>query len=164
MENSEKKIKDSEISEKDLMKIAKKRIIGRALFSAHLWVFFAVNALIYIINYVNSSNYWYAPWVTTGWALLLIPHAFFRIYPKAKFFSIHLMIFVTLNSYLLFVDYYSTGRLEWFWWPLGCWGILLLCHLTIRSLTRPKWAEDQAKSWLDRKIDEELRKIHKNKK
>ncbi len=151
------------LSDEDLMRIAKKRILKRAFFNAHLWLFFAVNALIYIINYVNFSNYWYAPWVSTGWGLLLAIHAFFHIYPKAKFFWIHLMLFMALNLYLLFVDYYSTGTLDWFWWPLGCWGILILSHLTIRNMSKPKWAGNQAKSWLDRKIDDELRKIQPKK-
>jgi hypothetical protein len=57
-----------DLSEDDIRRRARRRLIRVKAFYSHLVVYAAVNALLHLINLVNGHRYW-AIWPLLGWAI-----------------------------------------------------------------------------------------------
>ncbi|MHA1714645.1 MAG: 2TM domain-containing protein, partial [Promethearchaeota archaeon] len=59
---------------------------------------------------------------------------------------------------LFFINYVSNFTIKWFLWPVLLWPVALAIHGIIFYITLNR-ANKEKKSWIERKIDEELQKI-----
>ncbi|MHA1340095.1 MAG: 2TM domain-containing protein [Promethearchaeota archaeon] len=164
----------SEFSEKSLRKIAKEIVFKRIVLKIHLVAYIFVNILIFSINYsylpdkTDIFGYWVL-WVITSWGLAVLLHAFIYISFRYGLFtsnlklalSYHSFITIIICFFLIFADWFSTGKFEWFWWPSAALICALLIHFYTYFVVKPKKNEDPTKSYIERKVDRELRKIKK---
>lgn len=173
----------SEFNDDSLRKIAKEIIILRTGVTIHLFAFIFVNAILFGINLmtINGSylallenpetrfeSIWHF-WALIPWGAAMTLHLFsYFTYRRGTFRSLmgkvmgyHLMIYLVVNLLLCFINWFVTGGLSWVFWPIGCWGCLLIIHLFFYSMNRPREGESVGKSWIDRQIDQELKKVAK---
>ena len=78
---------------------------------------------------------------------------------EIKGFYGHLVSFVTIMLFLLFINLKYSPRYLWFFWPLLGWGIGLLFH----GLRAFNYTSFLGKEWEERKIRELMDKENQNK-
>lgn len=61
------------MSDKELYKVAKRRVMARKAFKIHLATFAVVSLFLFIINYLNRENWWIFPVI--GWGIGVVIHA-----------------------------------------------------------------------------------------
>lgn len=61
------------ISDKELYKAAKRRVMARKAFKIHLATFAVVSLFLFIISYLNRENWWIFPVI--GWDIGVVIHA-----------------------------------------------------------------------------------------
>lgn len=61
------------MNDKELYKVAKRRVIAKKAFKIHLATFAVVSLFLYIISSLNRSNWWIFPVI--GWGIGIIIHA-----------------------------------------------------------------------------------------
>jgi ribosomal protein L40E len=92
--------------------------------------------------------------------MLALAYHVYALYGTHSGFAWHFFSYIFVNSYLVFIYFFTTPTgYTWFFWPLGIWGIGLLTHGAIHIILKPKKGEDPRKSWIQRKIDQELSQI-----
>ena len=62
------------MTDKDLLKKAKKRVKARKEFNIHLITFICTMPFLFLINWLTSPNFWWAFFPLGGWGLGLIMH------------------------------------------------------------------------------------------
>lgn len=148
----------SSTPEMALREDARKRIMKRTLIQSHIIAYVVVNLLLYAINmYMSDPTVLWYPWALTGWGIGLAIHLFTYIARNAKLMGYHIFIYAIVNLYLTFIDWYPDRLLNWVLWPVIFWGLGLIGHFIIYLFYRPTKGEDPNKSWLDRKIDAEMK-------
>lgn len=61
------------MNDKELYKIAKRRVIAKKAFKIHLATFVVVSLFLFIISYLNRENWWIFP--VAGWGIGVVIHA-----------------------------------------------------------------------------------------
>lgn len=61
------------MSDKELYKVAKRRVMARKAFKIHLATFAVVSLFLFIISYLNRENWWIFPVI--GWGIGVVIHA-----------------------------------------------------------------------------------------
>lgn len=61
------------MDDKELYKLAKRRVMAKKGFKIHLATFIAVSILLFIISFLNGQNWWIYPVV--GWGIGVVIHA-----------------------------------------------------------------------------------------
>ena len=61
------------MSDKELYKAAKRRVMARKAFKIHLATFAVVSLFLFIISYLNRENWWIFPVI--GWDIGVVIHA-----------------------------------------------------------------------------------------
>lgn len=61
------------MSDKELYKAAKRRVMARKAFKIHLATFAVVSLFLFIISYLNRENWWIFPVI--GWGIGVVIHA-----------------------------------------------------------------------------------------
>ena len=169
-ENAEEK-KISEFNEKSLRDIARE-IVGRRLGLRIHWIaYILVNILLFVINYFTNFSYYWFLWPLTCWGVAIAIHTFsYVVYRRGLvsttaggLIAYHTFIFIVVNLLLLFINWFTSSphAINWFFWPLGCWGAGLIVHWVFYLNSRPKNPNEAHKSWMDRQIDEELARVKK---
>lgn len=166
----------NEFSNLSIRKIAKEIVIRRYVLILHFWVYIFVNTLLFLINSWTTtiSKYPWFLWPLSSWTMVLTVHSctylMFRkgiINLNKVFMLYHLIFYIVINSFLVIADLItpfpiSETPINWAYWPIGTWGFLLIVHLVVYFYVVPKRGESLNKSWLNRKINEELERIKKN--
>lgn len=164
MENSGIK----EFNDESIKNIAKEIVVRRLAVIIHSLAYFFVNISLVIINLLTNQNYFWALWVLISWIIGLALHIFnfvifkFGLFSKRgqRGFSYHFFIFIIINGYLFFVNYYTTYTWIWWWIPALFWGIGILIHFILYRFYKPSGKDfNPKKSWLDRMIDKEMNKL-----
>ena len=159
----------SEFSEESLKQIAKEIVVKRMVLRGHWIVYIFVNVLLYFINFFTTpTEPWYL-WPMVSWGLALLIHTFNFLEFKhglfstdaKKFLGYHLFITVLLCGYLVWIDWFTTGVLDWWYWPVIPLLIAAIFHLWIYNTQKPKKDENPNESYLNRKVQRELKKIKK---
>ncbi|OLS16240.1 MAG: hypothetical protein RBG13Loki_0151 [Promethearchaeota archaeon CR_4] len=157
-----------EFSEEALRKIAKEKVGKRLAIQIHVAAYIGVNLLLAVINllpifsgsvYLFPHHWWFL-WPACSWAVGLVMHvASYLIWlagvtsRSKKGLLYHMIAYITVNTYLIFVWWMSGSGYIWFLYPLFGWLVGLIIH----SVTiRPKSGE---MSWMDKKVEDELAKI-----
>jgi len=65
-----------ELSEQERYDRALKKVKARKNFYINVVNYFIINILIFVINYITSPGNWWFYWVTIGWGVGLVFHAF----------------------------------------------------------------------------------------
>ncbi|NYT16831.1 MAG: 2TM domain-containing protein [Methanomicrobiales archaeon] len=65
---------------------AKSQVEALKGFYSHLGVFIAVNALLFVINYLTSPGFWWFYWVTIFWGFGLLMHGL-GVFSHGKIFT-----------------------------------------------------------------------------
>ncbi|MGA1793858.1 MAG: 2TM domain-containing protein [Thermoplasmatota archaeon] len=73
---------------------------------------------------------------------------------KMRDFYTHLVVYLVINTMLVFIWYFTSGGFPWFVFPLGGWGIGLFFHWY------SVFIEDglMGKDWEDRKVKKLMEK------
>ncbi len=150
-----------EFSEEALKKIAKEKVGKRLAIQIHVAAYVGVNLLLLVINLLTSPTYWWFLWSACSWALGLTMHVTaYLIWASGVTsgskvgFLYHLVAYVSVNIYLVFVWWMTANTFMWFLFPLFGWLAGLLIHAVV---TRPK-TEDK-KTWMAKKVEAEISKI-----
>lgn len=165
----------SEFNDDSLRQIAREVVRRRVALNAHIWAYIFVNIVLFVINYLVDYSYPWHLWAITGWGMALVIHLMVYMFYKKGIENlstltliIHVVIYLIVNIFLIFIAWFTneagTGIATWVWYPVGFWALLIGVHLVIYFYITPKKGEPAHKSWVDRKIDEELKKIQTNKK
>jgi hypothetical protein len=134
------------------------RIVKTILLKAHIITYLIVNLILFAINnFLMISSYQWYLWSVTGWGLGLAIHIFAFSVKSPGLMSYHLFLYIAVNALLIFIDWFTDKTLNWFFWPLLGWGIGLLFHGIAYMIYRPMKDEDPNKSWMERKIEAELK-------
>lgn len=167
----------SGFSEESLRKIAEQKINYRYSVLIHAAVFGMVNALLFFINILTVSGYYWFLFPLLGWNVGLVLHVVSYIlyargvYPAAKRGVIfHLFSYLTVMLMLFainmnFMDNFTISlvAINWAYYPAIFWGFGLVIHLVVyRIYGRGDLSEDGAVvSRRQRLIDKELQKMKK---
>lgn len=162
----------NEFSNNSLRRIAKEVVIRKFVLILHIWVYFLVNLLLFIINYFTLPEYFWFLWPLTAWMMILFGHIFSHMMFRkgvvdlhSVFILYHLMFFVAINLFLVFTNWFTSppgsSILTWVWWVILPWGVLLIIHFIVYFYVVPKRGESPNRNWLDRRIDEQLEKMNK---
>ena len=133
-----------EFSEENLRKIAEQKVNFRWSVKIHALIFFVVNILLFILNYIFSPtfpippSFWWALIPLFGWFAGLMMHytayiLFSRgIYPMAKRGVIYNVVaYITVNLLLIVINYTTLNTIDWAIFPALFWAIGLVLHAVI---------------------------------
>ena len=152
--------KKKQSEEEFLRSLAKKKVIRRTALQIHFIVYIFVNILLTFINLINS-NYFWSLWSIVGWGVGLVFHSFAYFNPKGNGMIWHAFSYCVVNALLIFIYFFTTPNIyPWYLWPLGLWGIGLCSHFIVYIIGKPRRGEDSSKSWINRKIDKEMKKLY----
>ncbi len=160
----------NEFNEEGLRKIAKEIVLHRFFLILHVLLYIFVNLLLFIINYLTNWEYPWFLWALIGWAVILFTHIFYYILYKKGIVHIatlallyHVWAFIVLNSFLLFINFFTNQSRwnfqPWFWFPFGSWGSILIIHTVLYFYITPARDESTEKTWIERKVEQELKKL-----
>ncbi len=150
-----------EFSDEALKRIAKEKVGKRLAIQIHVAAYIGVNILLLVINLLTNPAYWWFLWPMCSWAVGLTMHVASYLIWLAGVTSgskvgllYHLVSYISVNVYLVFVWWMTGAAYMWFLYPLFGWLVGLIIHAVV---TRPK-TPDQ-KSWMDRKVEAELARV-----
>lgn len=63
-------------SDDELRRTAERRVSAKLGFRSHLFTYLLVNGGLVLLNLVTSPDYLWCLWVSSGWGIGLIAHAF----------------------------------------------------------------------------------------
>jgi len=167
-DNSDKKV--GEFDENSLREIAKEIVVRRTAVKVHWIVYILVNLFLVVLNYlIDQLAYPWCLWPITGWFIGLSVHTFNYITFKhgslktgrGAILSYHVFIAVIISVFLVFVDYMDGLVLNWWYWAVVPLIVSVIIHFLIYVLSKPKKNEDSRKSYIDRQVDKEMRKLEK---
>ncbi len=113
---------NSEITEPN--RVARKIVLNRLVFVNHVIIYLAVNTFLFILNIYYGLDYAWFLWPAMSWGVNIFFHALFYFISKKKAFGekITIKLFLaypaSISLYLIFVDGFSDGRFNWFWWAV----------------------------------------------
>ena len=73
---------------------------------------------------------------------------------EIKSFYTHLIAYVMINPFLIFVNYYTYWDFQWFWFPLFGWGIGLATHALQIYGFGSQWEERKIRRLMEEDNDE----------
>lgn len=160
----------SEFNRDSLRRIAREIVIRRFVLILHALIYICVNTLLFFINLAVNFRYPWFLWSVTGWLIVLnfhlVTYTIFRkgiVHGGSIALFYHLSAYVVVNLFLVFVAFFTSvprwSFSPWFFWILGSWGLGLIFHLVVYFYIAPKKDEEESRSWLDRKVNQELEKL-----
>lgn len=162
---------ESPFSQDALRAIAKEKILWRLGVQIHFLAFLLVNVLLIVINWI--SNQWMTPWFVyplSGWIIGFGAHlTIFFIYSKGvigenkKAMILHVVISVLSSLALFNINFFSNFNVMWFIYPVIALLISDIVHFIVYKFIIKPSDTGESKSWMERKIDEELHKAKERK-
>nr|MDO8110572.1 2TM domain-containing protein [Candidatus Sigynarchaeota archaeon] len=162
-ENDEPK---SPFSDDALRQIAREKVIWALGVKIHAFVFVLGNIFLAWLNLAVSPAILWFPYVLSSWLVGLGVHvASYMIYArgviggKKKGLILHFIADLLAVQAVIVINYFSSWNIMWFVWPVGGLAGAILVHLIIYGMfLKDKGPAGEKKSWMERKIDEELHK------
>ena len=125
----------------DPNRIARRIVLSRIIFRNHVIIYLVVNVFLFILNAINGlSNSWFL-WPAMSWGINILFHAASNSIVKKKAIGeritgkIFIVYPLTISLYLVFVDGFSNGQFNWFWWAVVPIAFLSLLIASIRRRT-----------------------------
>ena len=121
-----------------------------------------------VYNLIRKENLW-SLYVLFAWTIAFSVHsASYLIYSKGVIglqkiaLILHAVIFVLSCPTLFVINYISGFTYLWFLWPDLSWIVAIIVHFALyKFFLRHKDKPEGNKSWIDRKIDDEIKKVKK---
>ncbi|MFX1478213.1 MAG: 2TM domain-containing protein [Promethearchaeota archaeon] len=161
---------DSVFSEESLRKIAEQKVSYRFTVKIHIVIFFVVNALLVLTNFLFSPEiYWFLfplfSWLI-GLSLHIIAYLLYArgVYPNAKRGVIyHAISYLSVMIFLFIINYFTLPDFYWVIVPAIFWGVAVIFHIIIYLQYFRKGIERSGKhkSIKERAIEKELEKMKK---
>lgn len=160
---------DSPFSMDALRHIAKEKVLWKLGVEIHCVVFIFTNIFLIFLNlFVNPGVLW-SVYVLSGWFVGIGTHlAIYLIYSRGiigdtkKGLILHVVISSLGMQLLFWINFISDFSNLWFIWPISAMILAIICHFSIFMLFLNKTGADgKKKSWIDKKIDEELERARK---
>jgi hypothetical protein len=104
--------------------MARKIVVNRMVLRNHILIYFTVNLYLIYLNYTQGMEYLWFLWPTMSWGVTIILHALSYSSWKQKTLGARLSMKyflaypLTFSLYTVFVDGFSNGKLNWFYWAV----------------------------------------------
>jgi hypothetical protein len=163
----------SPFSDDALRRIAKEKIILAFCVKIHVLAFISVNIFLILLNYLVTSP------GSVNWAIIVVSCWFvgigihvggYLIYSRGviggnkKGLIFHLIAEVFSLQAIIVLNLVTSPWILWLVWPLGAMAAAVLVHIIVfNAFLKGKGAQGKKKSWIDSKIDEELKKAGRQK-
>jgi hypothetical protein len=128
-------------------------VIRRRIFITHLLLFLLVMGMLAAINYTFSPAVIWYPFPLIGWGLAVALHFLFSVVWAREswaetrdewrgrlfmqIFVVHLVVYLAVNSLLLFINLHFSPQMLWTLFPAAGWGAGLVMHLVLTLLWCP---------------------------
>nr|MDO8085910.1 2TM domain-containing protein [Candidatus Sigynarchaeum springense] len=172
MANSTAREPASPFSDEALRRIAKEKIIVAFIVKVHFLAYIGVNTFLFILDYFleNPGDINWAIIVLSSWLVGLGIHTgAYLIYTRGviggnkKGLIFHLIAEVFSIQAVVVINMVVSPAIPWLVWPLGAMTVAILVHVVVYyKFLKGRGAKEQKKSWLDTKIDEELKKARRH--
>ncbi len=162
----------SPFSDEALRRIAKEKVILAFFVKVHIAAYIGVNAFLILLNYFVTSpgNLDWALIVVSTWLVGLGIHVgAYLIYSRGviggdkKGLYFHFIAEVLSVQAIILINLVSSPAVPWCVWPLGAMAVAVLVHVIAYKWFLKGKGSQGKKSWMDRKIDEELKKAGRQK-
>jgi hypothetical protein len=167
-DNSKPDKKIGEFDEKSLREIAKEIVVRRTAVRIHWIVYVLVNLFLVVLNYmIDKFETPWCLWPIAGWFIGLAIHTFnYETYKhgalktgRGALLSYHIFTAVIVSVFIIFVDYMTGYTLDWWYWAVVPLLVSVVIHFFIYQSSKPKKNEDTRKSYMDRQIEKEMKKL-----
>ncbi|MEX2682713.1 MAG: 2TM domain-containing protein [Candidatus Sigynarchaeota archaeon] len=159
----------SPFSDEALRRIAKEKVILAFVLKVHVIAYICVNIFLLLLDYfiVNHGSLDWAIIVVSSWLVGVGIHATaYLIYARGviggnkKGLIFHVIAELFSTQAVIVINLVASPAIPWFVWPVGAMGLAVLVHLVFYLMFRKNAGSPaQKRSWLDKKIDEELKKV-----
>jgi hypothetical protein len=163
----------SPFSDEALRRIAKEKIIVAFTVKVHILAYICVNIFLLLLDYfvANPGSIDWAFIVVSCWFVGLGIHVgMYLIYARGvigghkKGLYFHLIPEVLSVQAIIVLNLVTSPLILWLVWPLGGMAVAVLVHIIIfNKFLKGRGAKNQKRSWMDNKIDEELKKARRQK-
>lgn len=163
----------SPFSDEALRRIAKEKIIVAFTVKVHIIAYIGVNIFLSLLNYFVTSpgKIDWAIIVASSWLVGLGIHVgAYLIYSRGviggdkKGFCFHIIAEVFSVQALIVINLIASPLTLWLVWPLGAMAVAVLVHIIVYyKFLKGSGARGKKRSWIDSKIDEELKKARRQK-
>ncbi|MBD3353385.1 MAG: hypothetical protein GF364_18025 [Candidatus Lokiarchaeota archaeon] len=166
--DSEKTAKNGEFSEESLREIAVEIVKRRLALKIHWTAYLIVNIGLFIINITVDDSYMWVWWPITGWGIAVLTHSFNYVsYRRGLFNSArttllwyHIFFAILISAFLHFIDNFTGSTTShWWYWPVIPILLSAIVNIITYYVFKPKKNEDTRKSYIDRKVDREMKKL-----
>ena len=119
--------------------MAQKIVVNRMVLRNHILIYFTVNFYLIYLNYTQGMEYLWFLWSSISWGVTIILHALSYSSWKQKTLGARLSMKyflaypLTFSLYTVFVDGFSNGELNWFYWAVIPIVVLSLIVARVRS-------------------------------
>ena len=158
----------SPFSDDALRRIAKEKIILAFVVKIHILAYIGVNTFLVFLNYLVTSpgKVDWAIIVASSWLVGLGVHGIaYLIYARGviglnkKSLIFHLIAEAFTLQAVVVINIVTNPALLWLVWPAGAMASAVIVHLVVyNTFLKGRGVKGQKRSWMDRKIDEELKK------
>ena len=170
MDESEKK---TPFSEDALRHIAKEKVIWALGVKIHVLAFVFVNLFLVILNLtIATPDYYWSAIVVSAWlAGLGIHFSAYMIYSRGiiggnkKGLIMNVIAELFGIQGVIVINIITNHELLWFVWPVGAAILAIIVHAIVYAmfLKEKSAPSGEKKSWMERKVDEEISKVKRKK-
>ncbi|MBN2150889.1 MAG: 2TM domain-containing protein [Candidatus Lokiarchaeota archaeon] len=162
----------SPFSDEALRRIAKEKVILAFFVKVHILAYICVNAFLVLLDYFITSpgSIDWAIIVASSWLVGLGIHVGgYLIYARGviggnkKGLLFHFIAEAFSVQAVIVINLLTSPWILWLVWPLGAMAGAVIVHLILFNWFLKGKASQGKKSWMDRKIDEELKKAGRQK-
>lgn len=164
------KEKIDEFSEDSLREIAKEIVTRRLALKIHLVIYLIANILMVYFGVTENVPGLLIPFA--GWGVGLVTHTFSYISFRGGWFgkgtsnvlAYHTVIGIATCLLLAWINLVTNNFMEinWAYIPIAAILGSILVHYILYTVAKPKKNEDSQKSYMDRKIEKELKKAKRD--
>lgn len=160
-------------SEESLREIAAQKVSFRFSVKLHLTIFFVINILLAIVNFIFTPGFYWIIFPFFSWLIGVTTHILAYIlyakgvYPMAKRGAIyHLNSFIFVMIFLFVINLTTFPEFYWVIFPSMFWGAAVILHvlLYIHYYSGSFEPKGKWKSIKERAIEKELEKMRKKQK
>jgi len=173
MTASEDDEKRTPFSEDALRHIAKEKVVWALGVKLHALAFVCANIFLIVLNRtIAAPDSWWSLYVLSSWTVGMGVHiSAYLIFSRGVIGGNKKGLIMSVITELLsiqaviVINILSSSGVWWFVWPVGAAILAMIVHAIVyMTFLREKAAPTgERKSWMERKVDEELKKVQRKK-
>jgi len=158
----------SPFSDEALRRIAKEKILWLLGLKIHVMAYVGVNIMLILLNLTVATPdvIWFAYPLSCWLVGLVIHYTVYLIYVRGimggnkKGLILAAVSGLMAIQALFVINYVSDFTIVWFFWPTGAIIVGIIVYgFVYLSIVKAKQAKEDGKTWMDKKIDNELKKV-----